>query len=86
MCIRDRYKNISICIIDAVTMFALYLFSGYLIIRGKFSIGTAFAFITYVGYISHLVMHAVTQRIDVHMEKVNCHPMEIRRYYRCLDY
>ena len=48
----DQYKNISICIIDAVTMFALYLFSGYLIIRGKFSIGTAFAFITYVGYIS----------------------------------
>ena len=40
----------------------------------------------YRGYISHLVMHAVTQRIDVHMEKVNCHPMEIRRYYRCLDY
>ena len=28
----------------------------------------------YRGYISHLVMHAVTQRIDVHMEKVNCHP------------
>lgn len=26
----DQYKNISICIIDAVTMFALYLFSGYL--------------------------------------------------------
>ena len=40
----------------------------------------------YRGYISHLVMHAVTQRIDVHMEKVNCHPMEIRRYYRRLDY
>ena len=40
----------------------------------------------YRGYISHLVMHAVTQRIDAHMEKVNCHPMEIRRYYRCLDY
>ena len=40
----------------------------------------------YRGYISHLVMHAVTQRIDAHMEKVNCHPMEIRRYYRRLDY
>lgn len=38
------------------------------------------------GHISHLVMHAVTQRIDAHMEKINCHPMEIRRYYRCLDY
>ena len=40
----------------------------------------------YRGYISHLVMHAVTQRIDAHMEKVNCHPMEIRRYYRTVEY
>lgn len=40
----------------------------------------------YRGYISHLVMHAVTQRIDAHMEYLNCHPMEIRRYYRRLDY
>ncbi|MDP4108596.1 MAG: SIS domain-containing protein [Bacillota bacterium] len=38
------------------------------------------------GNISHLVMHAVTQRIDAHMEEINCHPMEIRRYYRCLEY
>lgn len=40
----------------------------------------------YRGSISHLVMHAVTQRIDAHLEKINCHPMEIRRYYRRLDY
>ncbi|MFL0249416.1 SIS domain-containing protein [Clostridium neuense] len=40
----------------------------------------------YRGNISHLVMHAVTQRIDAHLEKINCHPMEIRRYYRRLDY
>lgn len=40
----------------------------------------------YRGNISHLVMHAVTQRIDVHMERWNCHPMEIRRYYRQLEY
>lgn len=38
------------------------------------------------GHISHLVMHAVTQRIDAHMERINCHPMEIRRYYRQLNY
>lgn len=38
------------------------------------------------GNISHLVMHAITQRIDAHMEQVNCHPMEIRRYYRRLNY
>ena len=34
------------------------------------------------GNLSHLVTHAVTQRIDAHMEAINCHPMEIRRYYR----
>jgi len=38
------------------------------------------------GMISHLVMHAVNNRIDIHMERVNCHPMEIRRYYRQFDY
>lgn len=38
------------------------------------------------GNLSHLVMHAVTQRIDAHLEQLNCHPMEIRRYYRQFDY
>ena len=38
------------------------------------------------GCVSHLVMHAVTNRIDAHLEKLNCHPMEIRRYYRQLKY
>ena len=38
------------------------------------------------GTLSHLVTHAVTQRIDAHIEAINCHPMEIRRYYRRLDY
>lgn len=38
------------------------------------------------GNLSHLVTHAVTQRIDAHIEKLNCHPMDIRRYYRQLDY
>ena len=37
------------------------------------------------GNLSHLVTHAVTQRIDAHIEAINCHPMEIRRYYRRLD-
>ncbi len=40
----------------------------------------------YRGYISHLVMRQVNSRIDVHIEKINCHPMEIRRYYRVLSY
>ena len=38
------------------------------------------------GNLSHLVTHAVTQRIDAHIEQMNCHPMEIRRYYRRFDY
>lgn len=38
------------------------------------------------GNLSHLVTHAVTERIDAHMEAINCHPMEIRRYYRQFDY
>lgn len=38
------------------------------------------------GSLSHLVMRAITKRIDVHIERLNCHPMEIRRYYRRLEY
>lgn len=38
------------------------------------------------GSISHLVTHAVTRRIDAHMEVINRHPVEIRRYYRRLKY
>lgn len=38
------------------------------------------------GSISHLVMREICSRIDTYMEKVNCHPMEIRRYYRRLKY
>jgi len=38
------------------------------------------------GHLSHHVMRAINARIDVHLEKLNCHPMEIRRYYRQLDY
>ena len=40
----------------------------------------------YRGYLSHLITHEVTNRIDVHIERMNCHPMEIRRYYRQLQY
>ncbi|MBS5865658.1 SIS domain-containing protein [Olegusella massiliensis] len=40
----------------------------------------------YRGYLSHLVTHQVTNRIDIHIERLNCHPMEIRRYYRQLQY
>lgn len=40
----------------------------------------------YRGAISHIVMRMITERIDVYIEKINCHPMDIRRYYRQLPY
>ena len=40
----------------------------------------------YRGYLSHLVTHMVTERIDAHIEALNCHPMVIRRYYRQFEY
>ncbi len=38
------------------------------------------------GSISHLVMHAVNNRVDAHMEDEFRHPMVIRRYYRQFAY
>ena len=36
--------------------------------------------------LSNYIFHAVFARMDAHLEAVSCHPMEIRRYYRVLDY
>ena len=38
------------------------------------------------GAVSHLVMRAVTGRIDVHLEALSGHDMSLRRYYRKMDY
>lgn len=38
------------------------------------------------GELSPFIIHAINNRIDVHIENLNRHPMEIRRYYRQLDY
>ncbi len=40
----------------------------------------------YRGGISHLIVHAVTNRIDMRLEEMTGHDMEIRRYYRKMDY
>lgn len=40
----------------------------------------------YRGNISHLIMHAVTNRIDAHLEALSGHDMELRRYYRKVEY
>ena len=34
----------------------------------------------------HLVMHAVTNRIDAHLEALTGHDMSLRRYYRKVEY
>lgn len=38
------------------------------------------------GTLSPFVFHAINNRIDVNIEHINRHPMDIRRYYRALDY
>lgn len=40
----------------------------------------------YRGNIAHLIVHAVTNRIDLNLEQMSGHDMEIRRYYRKADY
>ena len=40
----------------------------------------------YRGSVSHLIVHAVTNRIDLNLEEMTGHDMEIRRYYRKVDY
>lgn len=40
----------------------------------------------YRGNLCHLVMHAVTNRIDAHLEALSGHDMGLRRYYRKMEY
>ena len=41
---------------------------------------------TYRGRMCYAIMHAVTNRIDAHVEAISGHDMAIRRYYRKLAY
>ncbi len=36
--------------------------------------------------LSHSLISCATRRMDTHVEKLNYHPLEIRRYYRQFDY
>ena len=38
------------------------------------------------GSISHLMMHAVNNRVDAYLELFLRHPLSIRRYYRQFEY
>ena len=40
----------------------------------------------YRGNISHLIMRAIANRIDVHIEDISGHNMDERRYYRKIEY
>ena len=40
----------------------------------------------YRGYIAHLIVHAVTNRIDANLEAQSGHSMKLRRYYRKVEY
>ena len=40
----------------------------------------------YRGYIAHLIVHAVTNRIDANLEAQSGHSMQLRRYYRKVEY
>ncbi len=47
----DEYRTLSITFLDTIVTAILYILSGVLIIKGEFTIGGAFAFITYSGYV-----------------------------------
>ena len=40
----------------------------------------------YRGYLSHHLIHAVTNRIDAALEEISGHDMGLRRYYRKVEY
>lgn len=50
--ILDQYEIFIETILDALVNSGLYILSGYLIIRGNFTVGGAFAFISYSAYIT----------------------------------
>lgn len=47
----DEYRTFSVSMLDALMNAALYVLSGLLIVRGELTIGGAFAFMTYSGYV-----------------------------------
>lgn len=51
-CMLDKYKGTSISILDAVLDVIVYILCGWLIVKSNFTIGSAFAFITYSGYVA----------------------------------
>lgn len=51
-CMLDKYKGTGISILDAILDVIQYIVCGWLIVKSDFTIGSAFAFITYSGYVA----------------------------------
>lgn len=50
-CMVDQYKKMTVSLLDVLLNAMIYVLCGWLIIRGDFTIGSAFAFVTYSGYV-----------------------------------
>ena len=83
--INDKMRALGIDVIDVPFDQILHVCARYTLIDSKDYELDGISSV-YRGYLSHLVTHQVTNRIDAHIERINCHPMEIRRYYRQLKY
>ncbi len=76
----DEYRTFSISALDALLNAALYILSGLLIIKGELSIGGAFAFITYSGY----VVSPISFLINIKYYFAQIIP-SAKRYFEFLD-
>lgn len=76
----DEYRTFSISALDALLNAALYILSGLLIIKGELSIGGAFAFIAYSGY----VVSPISFLINIKYYFAQIIP-SAKRYFEFLD-
>lgn len=49
----DKYKMMSISLVDILSSAMIYVLSSFMIVKGDFTIGSAFAFVTYSAYVAN---------------------------------
>lgn len=49
----DKYKMMSISLMDILLSAVIYVLSSFMIVKGNFTIGSAFAFVTYSAYVAN---------------------------------
>ncbi len=76
----DEYRTFSVSVLDALLNAVLYILSGLLIIKGELSIGGAFAFIAYSGY----VVSPISFLINIKYYFAQIIP-SAKRYFEFLD-